>query len=309
MKNKVLVIGGAGLFGVNWAVNQRNLSDVVLCLHQRNIRLSGIEVAKFELESVNSIRECLYRLKPNLVINAAGLTSVEGCEIFPDKAFSLNVKLPYMLGLATKSLNVPLVHLSTDHIFSGNAAFAKEDDRPNPCNIYALSKLEGENQLLGINASAIIVRTNFYGWGTSYRKSFSDFVYDNLIAGHAINLYTDIFYTPILISQLIDLIMRLVDYKFSGIINLVGDDRVSKYQFACAMANVFKLNADLIKPCLYRDLLSQVDRPYDMSLSNKLAKSILGEVDLSLSSGLNMLLREQFDGVANELGAIPHNCI
>lgn len=214
-----------------------------------------------------------------------------------------------MLGLATKILNVPLVHLSTDHIFSGNASFAKENDSPNPCNIYALSKLEGENQLLGINASAIIIRTNFYGWGTPYRKSFSDFVYDNLIAGHSINLYTDIFYTPILISQLIDLIMRLVECKFSGVINLVGDERISKYQFACAMANVFNLNTDLIKPCLYRDLLSQVDRPYDMSLSNKLVKSILGEVDLSLVSGLNGLLSERLGGVANELGSITHNCI
>ncbi len=305
LKNKVLIVGGTGLFGINWAVNQRNLSDVVLCLHQRNIQLSGIQVKKLDLESVDAIQESLLQLKPNLVVNAAGFTRVEDCELFPEKAFYLNAKLPYMLGVATKNLNIPLVHLSTDHIFAGNASFAKENDSPDPQNIYGMSKLQGENLLLDINPAAMVVRTNFYGWGTSYRKSFSDFVYDNLSAGRPIDLYTDIFYTPILISQLIDLIIKLVNAKFYGVINLVGDDRVSKYQFACSLAEVFNLNADLIRPCLYGNQLNQVNRPFDMSLSNELVKSVLGPANLGLNSGLNILLEEQLAGLAYELESIP----
>lgn len=104
LKNKVLVVGGTGLFGVNWAVNQRNLSDVVLCLHQRNIRLPGVEVTKFAFESVDSILECFCRFEPDLVINAAGFTSVEGCETFPDKAFSFECKATLYAGFGNKNL-------------------------------------------------------------------------------------------------------------------------------------------------------------------------------------------------------------
>ena len=53
--------------------------------------------------------------------------------------------------------------------------------------------------------NALIIRTNFFGWGTSYRQSFSDFVIDNLRKGNNITLFNDVFYTPILIETLVEL--------------------------------------------------------------------------------------------------------
>ena len=67
-----------------------------------------------------------------------------------------------------------LIHISTDHLYDGTKDIYTEDDLVSPLNVYGKTKAQAENEVLSINPKALIVRTNFYGWGLSYRKSFSD---------------------------------------------------------------------------------------------------------------------------------------
>ena len=58
--------------------------------------------------------------------------------------------------------------------------FYNENDFTNPLNYYAKTKVEAEKKLLKYNPSCLIIRTNFFGFGPNYRKSFSDWIIDSL---------------------------------------------------------------------------------------------------------------------------------
>ena len=71
-------------------------------------------------------------------------------------------------------MNIQHVHISTDHLSNGNLSMTGEYDIPNPLNNYALTKYKAEKIVLSINPQALVIRTNFFGWGPPWRKSFSD---------------------------------------------------------------------------------------------------------------------------------------
>ena len=71
-----------------------------------------------------------------------------------------------------------------------------------PLNNYALTKSKAEDTILEINKSSLIIRTNFFGWGPSYKKSFSDKIISYLETNKKIELFNDVYFTPISIIEL-----------------------------------------------------------------------------------------------------------
>ena len=135
-----------------------------------------------------------------IVVHAAGMTSVEECEAKPDLARHINVDLAGNVAKACAKLGLPLIHISTDHLFSGEMPFLAETSPVTPVNVYGRTKAEAELQVLEAHPLALVIRTNFYGWGTSYRRSFSDVIIETLRSGRELNLFKDVFYTPILVE-------------------------------------------------------------------------------------------------------------
>ena len=118
----------------------------------------------------NTIADELLVLKPSLVIHAAGLTSVEVCEERPIFAEHINIDLAGNLAKVCANLKLPFVHISTDHLFSGDAVNSDENCPIAPLNVYAQTKALAEYIVLKEHPKALVIRTNFYGWGTSYRQ-------------------------------------------------------------------------------------------------------------------------------------------
>jgi dTDP-4-dehydrorhamnose reductase len=129
---------------------------------------------------------------------------------------------------------------------------------------------------LQINPNALIIRTNFYAWGTTYRKSFSDFIIESLRKKEVISLFDDVYYTPILAEKLIETVHELLQKKEKGIFNIVSDDKISKFNFGILIAEEFGLDKSLIHRSNLKDNPNLVRRPADMSLSNKKVKDLLG---------------------------------
>ena len=139
----------------------------------------------------------------------------------------------------------------------------------------------------------MIIRTNFFGWGTNYRSSFSDFILQKLRDNEEVFLCKDIFFTPILIDYLVFGVNKLVKLNRSGIYNIVGNERLSKHEFGLKIANTFDLNASLIKPIIYNDKINSLQKPKDMSLSNtKLSKTIGNEIP-NLNEQLYILKQQE----------------
>ena len=275
-KGSIFITGGSGLLALNWALSTRDKNTITLGMHHRNISFQGVNTCHCSLDSVDSVQSSLEEINPELVIHTAGLTSVEECETSPDLAHYANVEIAENVAKACSSLEIPLVHISTDHLFSGDAPMVDERQTIAPVNAYARTKAEAELHVLDACPEALVVRTNFYGWGPNYRSSFSDVIIDSLRKGQSVTLFQDVFYTPILISNLASTVMELVYRNAKGIFHVVGDERVSKYEFGLKVARQFSLDSNLIKPGYLSDNPGLVRRPFDMSLSNAKICSLLG---------------------------------
>ncbi len=301
MRQRILITGGSGLLALNWALDRRVSDEVILALHHRRVELGGVSSEIVDTSSLESIIQDFERINPDLVIHTAGLTSVEECESNPDLAYKINTQLAANVAQACSRLDISLVHISTDHIFKGDAEMAEEADHPSPLNVYGRTKAEAESEVLKACTGALVLRTNFYAWGPGYRSSFSDFIIKSLKAEKEIFLFDDVYYTPILAETLVHACHELLQNNASGIFHVVGDERISKYDFGLAIAREFELNPQKIQRSRMSANTALVRRPYDMSLSNNklvtFVKKQMGGVDQQLKR----LHEQEQTGFINEI--------
>jgi len=301
MKSNLLITGGSGLLALNWASLMKKHFNITLVQHKRLITLSDVTTKRFSLDSIDAIKLVFEDVSPNIVIHTAGLTNVEVCEQNPDTAFHINVKIAENISTVCADLNIPLVHISTDHLFAGDMAMIDENEPTAPVNTYGHTKAKAELRVLDIYPDALIVRTNFFGWGPAYRLAFSDFIIESLRSGYEITLFKDVYYTPIHISTLSEAVHDLVNLNVSGIYNVVGDERISKYEFGIKIAEYFKLDKSLIRPCFLKENDSLVSRPLDMSLSNNKTCTTLGRKLGDVEENITCLFQQETHGFSKKL--------
>ena len=275
--------GGSGLLAVNWALAIANDYDVVLGLHKRKISLPGTEAIFIDMETSSAFVKILETVQPDIVIHCAGLANVEACEADPVNAYHSNVDLSVTVAQSCKELGITFVYICTDHLFSGEHPLVSEEEKTSPVNQYGKTKLEAEQRVLAISDRNLSIRTNFYGWGPSYRQSFSDFIIRNTSNGNPVFLFDDFYYTPILIEELAGTVMALIDKTAAGIFNVAGNERISKYEFGVRLARQFQLDSGLIKAAKFVERKDLVKRPVDLSLSVKKVTTFLnrsvGDID------------------------------
>lgn len=266
MKN-ILLFGGASMLAHMWANNWKDKYNIFLGINKRsseNIGVKSIQLSDHNVELESLIKE----LKIDVIINCSGLTGVEECENNPKKAEELNTLLPGQLSKVCLNTGAKLVHISTDHLFSGLNKNMNELSEVIPLNTYAKSKYLGECNVIENNENALIIRTNFYGIGPSYRPSFSDRIISSLKLNREIHLFDNVYYTPILIDELTKIVELLLKKNKKGIFNVSSNERITKFNFGILLAEKFKLNKRLIIPIIIEQKKDLVTRPKDMSLSN-----------------------------------------
>jgi dTDP-4-dehydrorhamnose reductase len=300
-RRKILFTGGSGLLALNWALHIAGQYDVVLGLHNRDITVPGLNTIPLHMESEDALLRTFEQVAPDMVIHCAGLANVEQCEADPALAYHVNVKLSSNVAKACNTMNVQMVYICTDHLFSGNQPLVTEQEPVSPVNVYGRTKWEGENEVLSVSGSFLSIRTNFYGWGPSYRKSFSDFIIEGIRNGRTVNLFEDFFYTPILIEDLAHAVMSLLDKNASGVYNVTGNGRISKYEFGIRLCERFGLDSGLACPVKIRERKDLVKRPYDLSLSNQKMESLLGRIVGDINGNIDMLWSQEKKLFANSI--------
>lgn len=301
MADGVLISGGSGLLALNWAIARRDIDNVTLGLHTRRVSLARVATHELTLDNDAAIEHALDQVEPSLVVHTAGLTSVEACEADPAAAHIINVTLAERLARICARQGVAMAHISTDHLVRGDRPLLDESVPPDPQNVYGATKAEAERRVLDANPQALVVRTNFYAWGPTYRRSFSEEVIDALRAGRSLTLFTDVYYTPILAEGLAHAVHDLVDRRLTGLVHVVGDERLSKYAFGLKLAEAFQLDAGPIREGRITDQPSLARRPLDMSLSNARARQCLGRPLGGVDVQLARLVAQEQQGQVNEL--------
>ncbi|MEW6689345.1 MAG: SDR family oxidoreductase [Pseudomonadota bacterium] len=279
----------------------RDQHQLWLGLHRRRVALRGVQSCELRFGSGDELARAFDAARPEVIVNAAGLSDVDACERDPALAQAVNADLAGLVATCAAARGARLVHISTDHVFSGDKPLRSESDAPEPINVYARTKLAGERQVAEHCPQALIVRTNFFGWGHAARQSISDWILAALREGRRLRMFTDAFFTPILATRLAGAVHRLVDAGTRGVIHVGGDERVSKHEFARRLATAFGLPADPIEPARQAEAGLAAPRPRDMSLSNARARGILGGALGALDEQLAELRAQEETGLSREL--------
>ena len=128
--------------------------------NERAVEVVAVGRPELDLSDSQSVRDVLEAARPDAIVSAAAYTSVDRAEQEPDIAFSINATGAGAVAAAARDLHVPIIHLSTDYVFNGDAARPyREDDATGPMGAYGRSKLAGETEVLSTTTNCVVLRT------------------------------------------------------------------------------------------------------------------------------------------------------
>ena len=252
---RILVTGANGLLG----------SHVCKFLKSKKYKVFKFKKNKVNLLNKKESNNFFFKNKFNIILNLAAITNIDRCEKFNKKALDINTiflrNIRYYSSLYNKECF--LIHFSTDQFYSN---YKSNSEKQKKClNFYTKTKLLSEIYLK--NTNSIILRTNFFGKSLkSNRKSFTDFIYYNLINKKKINLVDDVKFSPISITTVNKVLLLIIKKKFTGIYNVGSKRGYSKFKFGIKFAERLNLDKSLIKKRSINDLKLIAKRPKDMRM-------------------------------------------
>ena len=139
----------------------------------RTDMMDGEGITILDISKVDQVMALVRKEHPDVIINCAAYTNVDGCEVNTDLAYQANAIGPRNLAIAATEVGAKLVHVSTDYVFDGNASEPlTEFDAPNPVSAYGRTKLAGEEFVKQFASKFFILRTAWlYGDGKNFVKT------------------------------------------------------------------------------------------------------------------------------------------
>jgi dTDP-4-dehydrorhamnose reductase len=255
----VAIVGSTGQLG----------SDLVEAFATE--RVHGLSHEDLDIGDDAAMRRVLGALSPDIVVNTAAFHNVPRCEVEVDRAYALNAVAPRRLALLCHELGARLVHVSTDYVFDGSKqAPYVETDRPAPLNVYGVSKLAGEYEVLGSGDSHQVVRSSgLYGVRPCRAKggNFIDTMYRVSREKPEVRVVNDEILTPTFTADLAAQIRVLALEGPPGLYHATSQGSCSWYEFARAVFDLGHI-ATPLAPSSVKDMASPVRRPFYSVLEN-----------------------------------------
>lgn len=253
---KILITGSNGMLG-------HDLIEVLKDNHELILTTSKT----LDITNKNQVFEVICEAEPDVVINSAAYTDVDGCEENHDLAYAVNGEGVKNLALACKEVDCALVHISTDYIFNGkNDRPWVEDDEIGPISVYGKSKLKGEEAILDILDQYFIVRTAWlYGInGKNFPKTMLE-----LAKNHSeITVVYDEVGTPTYTPDLACGISELIETDYYGIYHLTNSGSCSWCEFARYIFEVAGRDVKIV-PVTASEFARPAPRPSYSVLENR----------------------------------------
>lgn len=221
----------------------------------------------------------LAALAPDIVIQCAAMTNVDGAARDPVSAFRANAFGTQNVALACQKCNAALVYISTNEVFDGKKeAPYLEFDAPNPINVYGKSKLAGEWYAQHLLEKFYIVRTAWlYAKGGG---KFPDKILELAQRQAALSVVRDEIGSPTYVPDLANALARLIETEQYGIYHLVNAGSCSRYEWAIEILRTANLPRP-IKPITLAEYSRASTPPPNTALENFAAATML---DISLRS-------------------------
>jgi dTDP-4-dehydrorhamnose reductase len=283
---RVLVTGASGLLGLNLALEASEHHQVFGVINSHPLITDRFTVLKADLLEPGAVERVVDTAQPDWVIHCAALANLDACEQDSELAQELNIELPRKLAAYVTRGGARLVHISTDAVFDGLRGDYTEADAPNPVSVYARTKYAAEQAIAAASQEAIIARVNLYGWSLSGERSLAEFFFYHLQAGKGVMGFTDVYFCPLLVNDLAQVLLKMLAKNLSGLYHVVCPDTLSKYDFGVAIAQKFGFDEGLITPTSVKDAGLSAARSPRLTLQIYKLIHDLGETPPGISPGL-----------------------
>jgi dTDP-4-dehydrorhamnose reductase len=283
---RLLITGASGLLGANLVLAAHEEHEVIAVYHRHPIELEGGQSVSADLCQPGRAKELFDRFQPDWVIHCAADTSIDELEGDPERAFRMNRDMAGNVAEAAREIEAKIVHISTDAVFDGREGPYREGDPTEPVNVYGKSKLAGEDAVQDVCPEALILRTNIFGWNAQPKASLAEWFLSQLERGEPCPGLTDIYFSPLLVNDLGELILAMLSEGLSGVLHVPGADCISKYDFGISIARLFGYNPDQIIPTVADDLGFIAPRPARTCLLGHKLERALGIQLPSTEDGL-----------------------
>lgn len=222
-----------------------------------------------DITNPKQVKEVLGDIDPDVLVNCASITQVDECELdLFSKALQVN---GIGVSLLRDGFDGRLIHISTDYIFDGKNGPYAEGSPSNPVSQYGLSKLLGEELLKDFDyLTDTIIRTTVL-YGSKIKKGdFVRSVIAQLENESSVTLPMTLFGTPTYVPHLAEAVHYIAKMKVPPkIVNVVGREVLSRYEFGLMIANTFGYDPCLVLPTRKIDGIAQ--RPRKAGLKTNLA--------------------------------------
>lgn len=290
---KILVTGSNGLLGqrVTEIFKHESAHTLILTDLQDNPEESmGFDYFPIDLTKKDDVKETVKKYQPDIIINCAAYTNVDGSETERELSWKVNVDAVKNLIIAARGTGSKIIQVSTDYIFDGKTGNYDEQSKPNPLSYYGKSKLAAENAMVTSGISYAIVRTMIlYGTGKNLRPNFALWLINMLSGKQPVKIVDDQFGMPTMVDDLAWGLVKLVNLGKSGIYNISGSEYLSRYEFAVKLAGIYGYDENLIMPIKTSDLSQSAERPMNSSFILLKAETDLGIKPLNVTDGLTLL--------------------
>ncbi len=262
---KIALIGADGQLG----------SDLLEVL--RNTDLIPLFYPDFDVTAKERMKQKLESIKPDMIINTSAFNDVDASEEGIKEAFEVNAFAVRDLAYISLRLGSALVHFSSDYVFDGRKKHPyHESDRPNPINVYGVSKLAGEYFLQNILKRHYIIRTSgLYGEAGCKGKgyNFVDLMVQKAVANEAVKIVDDQYMTPTWTFELAERIKDLLDEKKYGLYHMSSEGECTWFEFA---GKIFSLlgKRPRVAPVDTESFGARAKRPLYSVLENRALKEI-----------------------------------
>lgn len=251
---RVLITGATGMLG----------QQVTKEFSKRYSEVFSLDKTELNITDYKSIEKTFSDIKPQLVINCAAYTNVDGAETERDLAFTVNGLAPRLLANICRQYNSSLAHISTDYIFNGQSTRPYLiTDQPDPINTYGASKLMGEQGIRESGCSYYIIRTSWlFGPGG---KHFVDTILKLAGEREILKVVCDQHGSPTYTPDLAQGIADLTGTGIYGTYHYTNTGTTTWYSFARKIIEIAGLKTK-VEPCSTSDFPRPARRPANSAM-------------------------------------------
>jgi dTDP-4-dehydrorhamnose reductase len=245
---KALIIGGKGLLGANIAPILDKTFDLTIC-----------DIDTWDITDRASGEHHIKQYRPDVLVNLAAITDVDGCEDKRELAERVNGYGAGLIADLCREHNIRFVHISTDYVFDGTKTLPyKENDIPNPVSVYGITKLMGERAVMEKNPSSLIIRAQWlYGEGG---ENFITKVVKIAKQSGTVRVVNDQKGSPTYAKDLAVPLITLIEKGKTGIYHLANSGSCTWFEFAGEIFRLLEIDTAII-PISSDELERKAKRP------------------------------------------------